>query len=113
MNHFEYFLVLFFSGIIPFLFTFHPHSALRNNLKPLFKAVVISAIPWLIWDVWATWRGHWSFNPDFILGIKIINLPVEEVSFFFVIPFCSLFVWTIIRDFKDTKSFIAQILNQK
>ena len=113
MNKFEYFLVLFFSVIIPFLFTFHPGSGIKNNLPFMFKAITISAIPWLIWDVWATWRGHWGFNPDFILGFKIINLPVEEVAFFFVIPFCSIFVWTLIRDFKDVKTFIRQMLNQK
>jgi lycopene cyclase domain-containing protein len=113
MNNFEYLLTLLFSGSIPFLLTFHPYSGIKDNLIPLFKAITISAIPWIIWDFWATWRGHWSFNPDYILGIKLINLPVEEVAFFFVIPFCSVFVWTIVRDFKTLKIFIAQMFNQK
>jgi lycopene cyclase domain-containing protein len=113
MNHFEYLLVLLFSGFIPFLFTFHPHSKIKKHLEPLFKAIFISAIPWIIWDIWATWRGHWGFNPDYILGLKFINLPIEEVAFFIVIPFCSIFVWTLIRDFKDIKTFVSQMLNLK
>jgi len=113
MARFEYLLVLILSGFIPFLFTFHPNSKLKNNLFQVFAAILITALPWILWDIWATDRGHWSFNQDYILGVKIINLPVEEILFFLVIPFCSLFVWTLVRDFKNLSHFIKQMLNQK
>ncbi len=53
------------------------------------------------WDVFATYRGHWHFNPDGVWSPKIINLPIEEVLFFVVIPFCCIFTWEAINYIKD------------
>jgi len=44
-------------------------------------------------DVVVTAAGHWSFSPRYTLGIMIINLPVEEVLFFVVVPLTSILVW--------------------
>jgi lycopene cyclase domain-containing protein len=52
------------------------------------------------WDVWATRRGHWFFDPQSIWGPEIWSLPVEEVLFFLVIAFCSIFSWEVILFFK-------------
>jgi len=67
------------------------------------------SIPWIIWDYFATLRGHWNFNSDFYLGFKILNLPFEEVMFFWVIPFACLFVWTNVRDFENWKDFWGKL----
>jgi lycopene cyclase domain-containing protein len=39
----------------------------------------------------------WSFNEDYITGIKIFNLPIEELLFFFVIPYCCIFIYECIK----------------
>lgn len=38
----------------------------------------------------------WSFNSNYLLGIKIGNLPLEEVLFFVVVPFSCVFVFEVI-----------------
>ncbi len=38
----------------------------------------------------------WSFNPAYILGINIGNLPIEEVLFFLVVPFSCVFVYEVL-----------------
>ena len=97
-HKFEYFLVLIISGILPFVIgIFHPLSPLKGKLKTAIWTILICSIPYLIWDVFATARGHWSFNQNFITGIYIYNLPIEEVLFFFVIPYSCLFTYGVLK----------------
>ena len=58
-------------------------------------AIAIPAIPFLLWDVFVT-GTHWHFNPEYVSGIKIINLPIEEILFFITVPFACLFTWEMI-----------------
>jgi isorenieratene synthase len=57
-----------------------------------WTAVAAAALPFLIWDALATGR-HWTFNPRFITGLWLGPLPIEEVLFFFTMPFACLFSW--------------------
>tara|TARA_B100001287_G_scaffold137918_1_gene116129 strand:+ start:1645 stop:2208 length:564 start_codon:yes stop_codon:yes gene_type:complete len=56
----------------------------------------------IIWDIWFTRNGIWGFNSEYILGINIFNLPLEEWLFFICIPFSCIFtyhvVWTLSKD---------------
>lgn len=112
-SYLEYFMVLFLSGLGPGLLLLHPHSHLKKHLPTAAVAITASAIPFLIWDVWATHRGHWQFNPVYRTGWQILNLPVEEILFFFVIPFCCLYVWEVIKTFTNKTDFINQLLLRK
>ena len=44
----------------------------------------------VLWDVAAIRLGHWTFSPRFTTGWRIGNIPVEELTFFLVIPICAL-----------------------
>ena len=66
-----------------------------NHLKPMLIAIAIPAIPFLLRDVFVT-GTHWHFNPLYVSGIKIINLPIEEILFFITVPFACLFTWEMI-----------------
>jgi lycopene cyclase domain-containing protein len=61
-------------------------------LSVLLAALLIS-IPFIIWDVIFTDHGIWGFNPEYLTGIYIINLPIEEVLFFIVVPFACVFIY--------------------
>jgi lycopene cyclase domain-containing protein len=72
-----------------------------NHWKQMLIAIVLPAIPFLLWDALVT-GTHWNFNPKYVSGIKIINLPVEEILFFITVPFACLFTWEmIIRRVKE------------
>lgn len=102
----EYLTVLFICVILPLIFSiFHPKIKLRKNWKILVLTLIISAIPFLVWDYFATKNAHWQFNSDFVLGFYIFNLPLEEVLFFLTIPFCCHFVWNIIDNFENWSQF--------
>ena len=89
----EYPTLLILCISIPLWQSFNPRWGLRGKFQLALKAITLSAIPYILWDIIATERGHWSFNPNYVSGYEIVNLPVEEILFFFVIPFCCLFTW--------------------
>jgi lycopene cyclase domain-containing protein len=65
--------------------------------KFLFPAILLPALFYIIWDIFFTAKNVWSFNENYIIGIKLINLPIEEVLFFFVVPYCCVFIYECIR----------------
>jgi lycopene cyclase domain-containing protein len=88
---YTYLLVLLFTILVPFLFSFHPRIRFDRHFIPFIKASVLPSIPFLAWDVFFTETGVWSFNPGYTIGVKIYNLPIEEVLFFICIPFACVF----------------------
>ena len=68
----------------------------------LLIAIILPAIPFLLWDAIVT-GSHWNFNPEYVSGIKLINLPIEEILFFITVPFACLFTWEMIIRRADQK----------
>ena len=95
-----YIKVLLFSFIIPFIVSFHSRIKLNTYFFPLSLALLTSAIPFILWDIYFTHLGIWGFSPKYNLGILLINLPLEEILFFIIIPFCCLFTYFVLKKFK-------------
>ena len=72
-------------------------------------AIILPAIPFLLWDALVT-GTHWNFNPKYVSGFKIINLPVEEILFFITVPFACLFTWEMIIRRVNAKKVSAKWL---
>lgn len=105
-SRFEYLIVLLLVFVPTFATSLlHTKNELRPHLRLALGTITISAVPFIIWDYLATLRGHWEFNPKFNLGIYIANLPLEEILFFFAVPFACLFLWLVIRDFTTWGDF--------
>jgi lycopene cyclase domain-containing protein len=62
-------------------------------------ANILVAIPFLIWDILFTKNGIWGFNPEYVLGLYLFNLPIEEVLFFVCIPFSCVFTYHCLNSF--------------
>jgi lycopene cyclase domain-containing protein len=115
-NHYTYFLILCCSLAGPLALSFDKKVSFYKKWKYLFPAILLPALFYIIWDIFFTAKNVWSFNEHYITGIKLINLPVEEVLFFFVVPYCCLFVYECIRCYfpqlknKSTGNTILQLL---
>ena len=96
----EYMTVLIIAFLPPFFLSFYPGLKFYNNIKALFKSIFLVVILFGAWDVFAAFRGHWSFNEAYVWHFKILNLPLEEVLFFVLIPFCCIFSWEVVKFYK-------------
>ncbi len=75
-----------------------------------FRAVLLAAVPFLVWDALVAGR-HWWWNPRFVLGPRLFGLPVEEILFFFTVPFASLFSWeTLFHGERDAPRSALRVL---
>jgi lycopene cyclase domain-containing protein len=100
---------------IPFLFSFWKPVSYYRRWPALLFAFLTAGTAYIVWDglvsagaVSAAWDGwaksqHWGFNPEYLLGIKILSLPLEEILFFVAAPYSSIFIYESLRAFSREK----------
>lgn len=88
-----YILLDLFSFIVPFLFSFEKKMLhFIRFWKPYFSAIILVGLFFIAWDVYFTIENVWGFNGQYLLGINILKLPLEEWLFFLLIPYASIFI---------------------
>lgn len=110
---YTYLLVNFFTIIVPFLFSFHPKLNFYKTWKAFFPAVMATGLFFLVWDWYFTRLGVWGFNEKYLIGTYVANLPLEEVLFFFCIPYSCVFTYHCLDLWMDERrndKFITPIL---
>lgn len=101
-SQYTYFIILAASVAGPFALSFDKKVAFYKKWKFIFPAMLIPCLLYICWDMYFTHLGVWSFNANFITGVKINNLPVEEVLFFVIVPYCCLFIYECIKCYFPT-----------
>ena len=97
MEKYYYLLIDFFTILVPFLYSFDKRAYFYKWWPKLFPALLFGGIPFLIWDHYFTVKGVWSFNDKYITGIKLFELPIEEILFFIVVPYACLFIYACMK----------------
>ena len=96
-HHYTYFIILAASLAGPLALSFDKKVAFYKKWKYLFPAMVLPALIYIAWDIFFTAKGVWWFNENYITGIKFFSLPVEEILFFFIVPYCCVFIYECVR----------------
>jgi len=99
MLSYTYLLINFFTIVICFIFSFHHKIKFNRHFGAFIKASFLVALVFIGWDAWFTKIGVWWFNDRYLLGIRILDLPVEEILFFFCIPFSCIFTYFCLDKF--------------
>lgn len=81
----------------PLLFSFWRPVLYYRRWPALLFAVATAGTVYIAWDNWVTAKGHWGFNPEYLLGIKFLSLPIEEYMFFIATPFSCIFIYEVLR----------------
>jgi len=98
LNHISKFMFLYLilnlgSISIPLLYSIYEEKFhFIQYFKKAALSILMVGIPFLIWDVIFTVNGFWGFNSDYHLPFLIFGLPIEEILFFFCIPYACLFL---------------------
>ncbi len=80
--------------LLPFLVKLKdPRLRLLQHRRSIIISTLVVLTVFVVWDIFATRAGVWSFNPRYIVGIEIAGLPLEEILFFISVPVTSILVW--------------------
>jgi len=71
----------------------------------VLAAIVAIGIPFLVWDYFFTEMGVWGFNGEFLTEYYLLNLPIEEVLFFAVVPFSCTFIYQCCKVYFSAANF--------
>lgn len=64
----------------------------------LCLVLVPVVITFTLWDALAIASGHWYFDLNQITGVyTILNVPLDEILFFIVIPICAILTYEAVR----------------
>lgn len=69
--------------------------ALRTRVlrrwRRLLLTMVLPLIAFTAWDAYAIAAGHWHFDEERILGLRVVaGVPIDEILFFLCIPLASI-----------------------
>lgn len=101
MEKYTYLLVNFLTIIICFIYSFDRRIHFNRFFVSFLKASIIVAVPFILWDIWFEHHGIWWFNDRYLIGLRLIGLPLEEWMFFICIPFSCVFTYYCLNKFFD------------
>lgn len=77
----------------------------------MLPAMLFTGAIFIIWDLRFEEHAIWRFNPEFLIGKNILNLPIEEWLFFLAVPYLGIYIYEFIKhrfyDFERPNIFLA------
>ena len=96
---YTYLLLDIFTIAGPLLLSFDKKVAFFKDYKNFGKSLFISSLLYIIWDIWFTKSQIWEFNPTYLIGPGLFELPIEEFTFFIVVPYACLFIYRCLQTY--------------
>ena len=94
LDRFQYLLLMGACLAITLPLEFVLGARVWRRPRRLIAALALPVALFVVWDLFAIDRGHWTYNPTYVTGWKLPGrLPIEELVFFIVIPICSLLTY--------------------
>jgi lycopene cyclase domain-containing protein len=96
-KHYTYLLLNIVTLFFPFVLSFDKKVAFYNKWPQLVWGIGITGAFFIVWDMLKTYYGVWTFNPEYLIGIYIGNLPIEEWLFFLTVPYACVFIYECLK----------------
>jgi lycopene cyclase domain-containing protein len=98
LDRYQYLLLMAGCLLVTLPLEFVVGARVWRQPRRLLFALAPTVVVFMIWDIVAIARDHWTFNARYVTGWELPgNVPVEELVFFIVIPICGLLTLEAVR----------------
>ena len=98
MDKFAYLAVMLFAVVGSIWLEFFLRTNVLRRTRRLILSIAPVVVIFVIWDLYAIAREHWTFDPQRTTGVLLPGrLPIEELVFFLVIPLASILTLEAVR----------------
>lgn len=96
MANYAYFIVLAATVVVPLVLSMVPWRLRWSAVewRRLMRVFAFVSVPFVLLDMYSYARGWWAYNPHFVIDARMGGLPIEEIMFFFVVPFACLYLFS-------------------
>ncbi|MBA4056680.1 MAG: lycopene cyclase domain-containing protein [Marivirga sp.] len=77
----------------PFMVSFYKKAPFYKKWKYLAVSILITGTIFIVWDEIFAQEKVWGFNQEYVTGLYIGSLPLEEILFFICIPYACVFTY--------------------
>lgn len=111
-KHYTYLLLNIVTLFFPFVLSFDKKVAFYKKWPQLVWGIGVTGAFFIVWDMLKTHYGVWAFNPEYLIGVYIGNLPLEEWLFFITVPYGCVFIYECLKAYlpdylEKTSKYIA------
>jgi lycopene cyclase domain-containing protein len=96
---YTYLIINVLTIFFPVVLSFDKRVAFAKSWRLIWPGMALTGLLFLFWDVLFTIHGVWSFNDRYIIGLKFIGLPLEEMLFFLTVPFACIFIYACLNHY--------------
>lgn len=98
MDRFQYLAVMAACVLVTLPLELVLGARVYRRPRRLAAALLPTVAVFTAWDLVAIRWGHWDFDPRYVTGWELPGrLPIEELTFFVVIPLCGLLTFEAVR----------------
>jgi lycopene cyclase domain-containing protein len=105
-----YLLINIFTISYPLFKSFEQKVNMVSRWPALLPAIGLTGAFFIIWDAIFTAMGVWGFNDSHLIGLRLLDLPLEEWLFFLTVPYACMFIYEVMNYFvkKDLLGKVAR-----
>ena len=96
----EYLATLLMLFLVFLLLKSYYKIKIFDSYKQWLAAYAVMFVIGVALDTYAIMRGWWSFGNNYLIGLTIGVMPIEEYLIIIVLPFCIMVLYKIILKIK-------------
>lgn len=89
----QYLLLLLGCLVLTLPLEFLLGARVYRRPRRLGLTLLIAVPGFVVWDLIAAGRRVWWFSSEYVVGWRVLGLPIEEWLFFLVVPICALLTY--------------------
>lgn len=88
-----YWMIHVITFIPVLLLSFDKKVRFYKKWKYMWVGWLTVGLFFILWDMAKTHLHIWAFNPKYVMGYYLYNLPIEELLFFVTVPYACTFIY--------------------